>query len=146
MFDVRNFVSKWFGFDKDIKALSDKNTELTGTISDLQNKMQVILDSNSEANAKIAALQNVVDDFNKDKALELLITNKIPKVARHYLRHEIDADYSVDVRNFFMVTDDTIPTVVGATNDEKALAGLRLVRSIVNYTSDDSASTYKESE
>ena len=71
------------------------------------------------------------------------LNNKYPKVDMNYLRHETDGDYSVDVRNFYMIKDSNIPTVSG-TDDEKALNSLKWVIDNIKYTPD--STSYKQAE
>ena len=72
--------------------------------------------------------------------LETYWNNKRPKAERYtYKARTLIAgskNVPVDPRIFFTPDDTNIPTVNGKTNDEKALAGMRLVKNLITYTPD----------
>lgn len=72
--------------------------------------------------------------------------NKYPKADLTYLRHETDADYQVDLRDFINPFDASVPVVTGNTDEEKALFGLNWVIKNIKYISDSSQETYKTNE
>jgi hypothetical protein len=146
MFDLINFLNSLTGADK---IISDLQIKLNNSLSDnrkLENNINSILQSNETNLSKLRLLEEIIDANSEEKKLEEYLTNKIPKENRYYLRYETDGEYSIDVRNFFMVNDSRIPVVYGPTNDVKALESLRWVRKNIIYTPDDSSSTYKKSE
>jgi len=68
--------------------------------------------------------------------LEDQLNNKYPKTDMTYTRSETDGDYSIDVRDFFMVNDSSLPLIKGDTDDEKALNCLIWVIKNITYTPD----------
>jgi hypothetical protein len=133
---LKPIAGSYFGFDLEIQILQNKIKTLTETNSEKDLQLKSILDSDLTKTEKINSLQLILDTLEKEKAFENYITNKIPKEDRTYLRQETDGTYGVDVRNFFMINDASIPIVTGTTNDIKALEGLKKVRSICSYTGD----------
>lgn len=150
MFDFKKIVGEYFGFTKEIQELNTKYEALllaadTKLIA-LQERIKEILASNETNKAKFLELQKAIDVINKEREFELMITNKIPKTERYYSRYETDGEYSVDVRNFFMINDNRVPIVKGATNDDKALLSLNWVKTNITYVPDASTATYKKDE
>jgi len=139
-------IGNYFGFYKVIAVLQREKDDLVFTLGQLQTQVAEVLASDSSNKIKILELQKVIDIENKEKEFELMITNKIPKAERYYSRHETDGEYSVDVRNFFMINDNRVPIVKGATNDDKALLALNWVKSNITYVPDSSSATYKKDE
>jgi predicted transglutaminase-like cysteine proteinase len=70
--------------------------------------------------------------------------NRYPKINQNYSKYENKLTYSIDVRDFFTPYDSNIPTVSGATNDEKALNGLKYVINNVTYVPDKTNFGYDE--
>jgi len=70
--------------------------------------------------------------------------NKYPKTNINYLRHEIDGNYEVDVRDFFQIYDNRIPTVAGNKDDTKAFNALMWVRKNIEYVPDKTNYGYPE--
>ena len=136
---LKNFTGNYFGFNNTISVLENQ-------LSTLQNNLQTIINDETTNKNKLEQLQQTIDAINKEKELEILLTNKIPKTERYYSRWETDGEYSVDVRDFLMIYDNKIPIVSGSTNDIKALEALRWVRKNITYTPDNSSSTYKKDE
>ena len=62
--------------------------------------------------------------------------NKYPKENLTYVRQETDGQYQVDLRNFITENDNSIPTVEGITDDDKALKGLSYVYKNITYIPD----------
>jgi len=143
---LKPYAGSYFGFDLEIQVLENKIKSLTEANSEKDLQLKTILDSDLTKTEKINSLQLILDTLEKEKEFENYITNKIPKADRYYSRTEIDGEYSVDVRIFFMINDKKIPIVTGATNDDKALAGLKLVKSLTTYVPDSSTATYKQEE
>jgi len=136
---LKPIVAKVFDFDDDIFALEEKiriakeDAEVKDTL------IKNIMESDATKSEKIKSLEQMLSFIESEKKFELEITNKIPKKDTTYLRIEKDGTYGVDVRNFFMINDVTIPVVTGSTNDIKALAGLNWVKSNIIYTPDKSS-------
>ena len=73
--------------------------------------------------------------FPTPKTKEDELNDKYPKSDIYYKRTD-DKTYQVDIRNFIQEYDSKIPRIVGKTDDEIALNGLKLVRSKLKYTPD----------
>jgi len=132
-------VGNVFGFNQEIIILSNKVSLLTDSLSEKDSTIKSILDSDLTKTEKIKSLEETISNIESEKRFEIEITNKIPKKDTTYLRTEKDGTYGVDVRNFFMINDVTIPVVTGSTNDIKALAGLNWVKTNIIYTPDKSS-------
>jgi hypothetical protein len=103
------------------------------------------LDVIDSLNSQVISLKNRLNELEQTSPKEEYYNNKYPKVDLTYLRHEIDGDYQIDLRDFFMLQDASIP-VVNGTDDEKALKGLLWVIDNIKYISDSSTDTYKVNE
>ena len=136
---LKPIVAKVFDFDDDIFALEDKLRIAKEDANVKDNLIKNIMESDATKSEKIKSLEQMLSFIESEKKFELEITNKIPKKNTTYLRTETDGTYGVDVRNFFMINDVTIPVVTGSTNDIKALAGLNWVKSNIIYTPDKSS-------
>jgi predicted transglutaminase-like cysteine proteinase len=85
------------------------------------------------------------DEIPKHNIKEIYYNNKYPKVDLTYKRIETDGTYQIDLRNFINPNDANIPIVIGETDDEKALQGLKWVVDNIKYVSDISG-YYKSEE
>ena len=117
----RNDLAIIKGLNADVKQLRIENKILDG-----------LVDVGAE---KVVALEDELKKYLPDP-LEDELNNKIDKIQRSYVRQETDGQYNIDVRNYWNINDELIPTVRGANYDEKALNALKKVRSMVQYTSD----------
>lgn len=136
---IKNYVGELFGFNQTIKKLTEESQSDKENIIKLENNIKAIIESEETKTEKLKILEELIEGQTKEREFEEMITNKIPKALNSYMRKEIDRVYYIDVRNFFMINDESIPIVSGKTNDEKALAGLKKLRSIVTYVSDTSS-------
>jgi predicted transglutaminase-like cysteine proteinase len=140
---LKPIAAQLFDFDDDILLLENKISVLKEDAGLKDILLKGIMESDATKSEKIKSLEQVLSFIESEKKFEIEITNKIPKKNTTYLRQETDGTYGVDVRNFFMPFDATLPIVTG-TNDEKALAGLNWVKKNVIYTPDKDAYNYGE--
>jgi hypothetical protein len=69
-------------------------------------------------------------------SLENQLNNKYPKTSISYVRHETDGDYNIDVRDYFMINESSLPTITGKDDDEKALNCLIWIIKNIKYLDD----------
>jgi predicted transglutaminase-like cysteine proteinase len=97
------------------------------------------------ANSQVDSLQTQLKALTAPKnPKEDEYNNKYPKANLTYLKHETDGDYSIDLRNFYMLNDASIPVVTGKNDDEKALNALKYVIKNVTYVDDKKEYGYEE--
>lgn len=153
--EINDVIVPWigdiFGFNK---IISDKNKVLEAQgqlVAELNNQIKNLNELFNTTSSKDK--QTILELNEKIKVLESKITpdpmetfwnNRYPKINRNYSRQESDGSYSIDVRNFFQPYDFNIPTVSGATFDEKALNALKYVISNIKYTSDKTSYGFDE--
>lgn len=128
--NIKNEISRILGsyyYVPIINILEDK-------IKKLQKDLKLIQKVNRDILKKIINVNPKEEEWN----------SKYPKVNRFYLRHETDGDYQIDVRNFFMPYDSSIPTVKGKDDNEKALNALLWVMKNIKYTPDKTEYKYSE--
>jgi len=80
----------------------------------------------------------IVKNPNED-----LTNNKYPKIDIHYLRHETDGDYQIDVRQFINPFNYLLPKLAGQ-DDDLALQCLKWVISNITYIEDKKDYNYDE--
>ena len=117
--------------------LKDKLTAQTGKNEDL-------LQHNEELQFQLTNYESMIADLRKQipkpSILENYWNTKRPQRNIYYrgrpLWNKPGTNIDLDVRLFINLYDNTIPTAEGATDDEKALNGLKLVISNMRYTPD----------
>lgn len=126
--------------DAQAKLISDLNLEMKNLKELLESTKKEDKKTILELTEKIKILEEKIIP----NPMEEFWNNRYPKISRNYRRQEVDGDYSTDVRNYFQPFDENIPTVTGATFDEKALNALKYVISNVKYTSDKTSYGFDE--
>ena len=89
-------------------------------------------------------LKNQLKIIQTKNPKEEYYNNKYPKVNLTYLRHETDADYQIDLRDFYMLNDANIPIIVGKSDDEIALNSLNYILKNITYVDDKTDYNYDE--
>ena len=113
-----------------IKDKETANKECGSALTDCANERL-------ELQSKLDYCQlSLANCLNAENEQEKFWNNKYPKQNISYKRKEHDNWYEIDVRNYFEPFDFHLPIVAGASNDEKALKALELVRQIMVYVID----------
>lgn len=122
---------------EEIKKLKSEKESLEFKLFNAESEITDLESANDE-------LEDLLGESLADKELEDQLNSNYPKISRRYSREETDGHYSIDVRNFYQVNDETIPVVSGKTNDDKALAALKKTKSLIKYTDDKSSYNFGE--
>ena len=90
-------------------------------------------------------MQKKLDAIEKESTQEKYWNNKYPSKKIHYLRHETDGDYEIDVRDFFTIYDGDLPKIKTRNDhDYIALESLKWVTHNIKYVPDMKEYGYDE--
>ena len=139
---LRTWIGNAFGFYSEIENLQIANTNLSEAIEsfkkkDIANELR-IKQLQDEATKLLGEIDMIGEQLPKADPMEKFWNEKYPKVNKTYTRIESDGIYQIDVRNFIACyRDNSIPVVIGKTNDEKALNGLKWIIKNIRYVKDE---------